>query len=434
MNAVIRIPQWLEQHNTDAATPCLPAWMAEYRQQHWRAFLQNGLPTRKDERWKYADLDFLAAHTFTTVIESGETDLSDVIQQHRLSDTAIMLVLVNGRFSLQYSELSKLPTGVIACDISTAINRYPDLVSKYWPSEYDARRYPFAALNAGMFVDGLFLYVPTQSEVTTPIHILSIATATNVVITHPRHLIVLEQQAKLNLFDQYIAQTAQPYLTNSVTDFYLCREAQLEYVKLQAENMQAFHMAHLFVRQQQDSNALFTSFSIGSQFARDDLVVSLQAPGANCKTGGLYCLDQDNQYIDHHVDIDHQAPRSTSEMLYKGILDKKSKAVFNGRLLVEKDAQKILAYQANHNLLLSNTAEINSKPELEIYADDVKCKHGATTGQLDEEALFYLRSRGIDKETAKRMLLRGFAIEVLARVSDADIRHKLEENLRGHIL
>ncbi len=218
-------------------------------------------------------------------------------------------------------------------------------------------------------------------------------------------------------------------MMNVVTHMNLGKEAQFDYCKIQTESNQAIHVAHTFIQQRQDSKATLTYFSTGGAFARDEVMVKLLEPGADCRTGGFYHLNEDNQYIDYHVDIDHVAPRSQSEMLYKGILDKKSRAVFNGRLYVGKNAQKILAYQANHNLLLSKTAEVYSKPELEIYADDVKCKHAASTGQIDQEALFYLRSRGISHQDALTILLRGFTQDILERITHPGIRMRIEERL-----
>lgn len=432
--SVAIIPEWLQQEHDEVAVQRLPAWLNKYRQRHWQAFLASGLPTRKNERWKYVDLTFLDANPFVTEVSFDNVDsVNQLIAQHRVSDDAILLAIIDGQFSASYSDVDRLPTGMIATSLVMAANSHPDLLRQYWPHDSDASKYPFAAMNAGMFVDGLFLYVPAQEEISIPVHILSITTSTKAALLQARQLIVLERQAKLNIFAEYISSTESACFTNVVTDFYLNRDAQLEYVKNQAENQQAIHVAHLFVQQQQDSSASFTSVSQGSHFARDDLSVRLLSTGAQCKTAGFYYLQQDEQYIDHHVDVEHQAAHTHSEMLYKGILDKKSKAVFNGRLLVEKDAQKIVAHQANHNILLSPHAEMNSKPELEIYADDVKCKHGATTGQLDEEALFYLRSRGISKEVAREMLLAAFAEEVFACVSNKEWRTKLKNTWSGSV-
>ncbi len=183
-------------------------------------------------------------------------------------------------------------------------------------------------------------------------------------------------------------------------------------IKLQQESTRAIHMENIFVTQHQDSAVAINHLTVGASFSRDDALVTMAEPGAVCQTGGFYHTTRDGQYIDHHVDVKHAAPRTNSEMFFKGIIDKKSRAVFNGGLYVAAGAQKINATQQNHNLLLSNAAEIYSKPELEIYADDVKCQHGATTGQIDQDALFYMRARGIDQQTAMNILLKGFAFKI----------------------
>ena len=211
-----------------------------------------------------------------------------------------------------------------------------------------------------------------------------------------------------------------------MTNIHAGPNSQLHHYKVQRENTSATHMANTFITQQRDSMVALTNISIGAKFSRDDVLVKLQETGAECRTAGFYRLESDNQYIDQHITIDHAAPHSRSEMVYKGVLDKKSRAVFNGRLHVGVGAQKIEAQQQNHNLLLSNFAEIYSKPELEIYSDDVKCKHGATTGQLDQDALFYLRARGIEKTEAVSLLLHAFAADIYQKITNADIRMHIE--------
>lgn len=278
-----------------------------------------------------------------------------------------------------------------------------------------------------MFIDGLFIYLPDGCRLETPIHLLSLITDDSDFIAQPHHLIILGKQSKMVYTEEHHALVSSAYFMNTVTSIYLHQDAVLEQYKLQRESLNAAHMANTFIYQHKNSEVSLVNITSGGLFSRDDVVVKLQEAGANCKTSGFYRLRHDNQYIDHHIDINHQAPHSQSEMLYKGIADKKSRAVFNGRLHIEKDAQKILAYQANHNLLLSHDAEIYSKPELEIYADDVKCKHGATTGQIDDEALFYLRSRGINKADAINIMLAGFSEEVLKRVIHEGIRQRAEE-------
>jgi Fe-S cluster assembly protein SufD len=393
---------------------------------HWQAFLKNKLPTRREERWKYTDLSFLTDQSFSLAPRIGANSLQKVIGQHRLNSENILLVVVNGYFMPTLSDLAKLPAGVVVCDRKEALQKHAALCQT---PMLETSLYPFAELNAAMSEDGLFLYVPEQCQVSLPIHLLNIATGEEEFIANPYYQIVLGKNSSLVMAEEHIALLDQAYFMNRVTTVQLQAGAKLEHNKIQQEGRQAMHMAHTFIYQQQNSHATFTNFSFGSAFARDELVVKLNGTGAECHTGGFYYVCADNQYIDHHVDIDHVAPRTNSDMLYKGILDKKSKAVFNGRLHVSKNAQKILAYQANHNLLLSKEAEVYSKPELEIYADDVKCKHGASTGQINQEAIFYLRSRGISQAEAVGMLLQGFSDDVFKRVSQPCIVERVREAL-----
>lgn len=423
-----------------------PEWLQQFRRRQHEAFRQAGLPTRKNERWKYAEMAVVENRDWTAGLAADSQPAPDFIQsrplssedslllaqaihQHRLQDASHLLVLVNGHFMPQLSDISALPANVIACGLAQALQQHPELVRSYWLNELDAVRYPFAALNAAVFSDGLFLHVPENCELAQPVHLLSISVGSHEFTAHPQHLIVVGANGRLQLVDEYASLTDHPYAMNVVTTAHLEKNARLEYCKIQRENGQAVHLAHHFLHQKQDSMAALTDFSIGGRFARNETIVKLLEQGADCRTAGLYRLRNDLQYIDNHVDIYHAAPRSHSEMLYKGILDKKSRAVFNGRLHVDRQCQKISAFQANHNLLLTNDAEVYSKPELEIYADDVKCKHGATTGQLDQDALFYLRSRGVTHAEAVSILLRGFAEEITKSVAHPGIRTRLQELL-----
>lgn len=430
MNALVNLPPWMHHNNKESLLTPLPDWLVEFQRLHGDAFFKNGLPTRKDERWKYADLNFLTHKNFSVATKEQANNLQDVIHQYRLRcGDSIMLVFVNGYFIPMLSDLSKLPNGMVVLGMIEAWKQYPELIKANWPSKFDAKQYPFACLNAAMFSDGLFLYLPKSCQLTMPVHLLSLVLGKDELITHPHNLFVLDQQSKLEMVEEHFSLADQPYMINRVTTINIGKNAKLNHCKIQQEGKQAVHMAHMFIYQQQNSHASFVNFSIGSQFARDDLIIKLKEPGADCYTSGFYHLRGDNQYIDNHIDINHDAPYSHSGMLYKGIIENNAKAVFNGRLCVEKNAQKIVAYQANHNLLLSNEAEVYSKPELEIYADDVKCKHGATTGQLDQEALFYLRSRGIKHEEAVSILLQGFAEDIIQYITHPGIKLRVQEVL-----
>ncbi|SRR5579883_131288 len=389
---------------------------------NWDTFVKTSLPTRKQERFKYTDFTFLAKKTFPLAKPIDPARLRKAIHQHRLQrGDAILLVLVNGYFMRALSDMTKLPKQVSVCNLSEV------KTSTHWTLPIDANKYPFANLNTSLCTDGVFLQLPDHYELEMPIHLLSITLGEEEFAAHPANLFVLGEKSKLTVVEEYFSCTDQAYLMNIVTTCILNKHADLTYYKIQQEGKKATHFSHLFIQQKQDSHVRLTSFAFGGTFARDEIAVTLQETGATCHTAAFYHPQQDNQYIDYHVDIHHMAPLSQSDMLYKGILENKSRAVFNGKLQVEKDAQKIVAHQANHNLLLSHEAEVYSKPELEIYADDVKCKHGATTGQIDQEALFYLRARGIEEKTAREMLLEGFSEEIMQRITHAGVKLRVEE-------
>jgi Fe-S cluster assembly protein SufD len=426
MNAAVRIPSWLLAGNVNDTSQ--PQWLREYRAQHWQAFLQRGLPTRQEEHWKYADMVVFANKNFHAAAPVKDHDFSDIINQYRLQrDDSILLVFVNGQFMPMLSDLAKLPSTVIACPMNIAWQQHAELLKKHWPAVIDVKRYPFAAWNAGMFNEGLFFYLPANMLLTSGLHFLYIVVEEETFAAHPQHLFVLGDHSQATMLSEHVSLTAQAYLLNSVTTIHMGKQAKLEHCKIQQEGKQAIHLAHTFVQQQADSHSNFTQFSSGANFARDELTVQLTGTGAQCQTSGFYHLYHDEQYIDHHVDITHAAPHTQSEMLYKGILQNKSRAVFNGRLHVTPGAVKIVSQQTNHNLLLSKQAEAYTKPELEIYADDVQCKHGATVGQLEQDALFYLRARGIEYTEAITMLLAGFAADIKQRVTHAGIQKRVEE-------
>lgn len=422
------IPEWMTKQ--DKQTEDLPAWWREHKKAQRDSFVEHGLPSSKNERWKYADIQLLSKQAFVSANQIDAQCGLDVIQKHRLVSTdSILLVMINGKFAPDVSDMSKLPEELIVCSLHTALSQHEEKIKAHLLSNLDAKAYPFASLNASHATDGLFIYVPKNYKVSTPIHLLSLVTTDEQVAIQPANYFVVSENSELTLVEEFYSRVPQAYMLNAMNTVVLAKNAKLNSTKIQNEGQQGIHIAGHFLRMAEDSLADYMTISAGGIFARDEICVLLSGAGAVCKTAGFYHLHQANQFIDHHLDISHAAPNTNSEMLYKGILERKTRAVFNGRLHVEKDAQKIVAYQANHNLLLENDAEVYSKPELEIYADDVKCKHGATTGQLDQEAMFYMQSRGISKNEATKILIKGFAAEVLDRIDNAGIKKKALEAL-----
>jgi Fe-S cluster assembly protein SufD len=403
-------------------------WLRDLQQQIGQAFLQRGLPTRREERWKYTDVAALTQATYAKP-ELPEVELLlDRIAKLRLANS-ISLVLVNGDFSETLSDLSGLPAGVVLCSFQQALQQQAAVLQAHFSVNLDLQRHPFASLNAALVTDGVFLHVPKNTVVTQPIHLLYLNTDTNAFVSCPRNMIIANDNAAVTLLEEHVSLSAAGYFMNVVTDIHADVGANVQYHKIQHDSLTATHMAHLFVNQRQDSTVHLHTLQVGARLGREDVYVNLLARGATTRVNGFYGLLADDQHLDNHVQIEHCSPHGTSEVLYKGILDKKSRAVFNGKIHVHKDAQKTQSLLANHNLLLSPTAEINTKPELEIYADDVKCAHGDTVGQLDADALFFLRSRGIDEPAARQLLTSAFAADVLLSVTEPAIKQRMTDLL-----
>ncbi len=394
-------------------------WLSDFRRKQLQEFMQKGFPTSRDELWKYTEIKEKFIPKTPGVFRE--------IKQAKKDD--VTLVFVNGHFAEHLSNIKSLPKEVTCCSISQALHTDEKRIKPYLLREFDGARSPFAKLNSAMMTDGLFLAIPKKSHLQTPIYLVFMHTAQNEFFTSPRNIILADEQSDVTIIEEHFAENAQRYFTNTVTEIHAATNARVTYYKMQQDDLTATHVATIFIDQQKQSRVKTFSFSKGALLAREDLTLFQHAPGAESDLRGLYVLNQDNQHRDHHVHVDHLASQGTSSMTYKGILDKKSRAVFNGKVYVHPATQHINAHQENHNLLLSNTAEINTKPELEIYAEDVKCTHGATIGQLDPESLFYLMSRGIEKNEAHQLLTHAFAEEIYDKIDDEKIRDYIRHRM-----
>lgn len=409
-------------------------WLFRYAMHHYHEFLHNGFPSNDNDRWKYMDFSrikqksFQETNHFTThAIPNNALRLKEIIKQHRLKQTeSILLVCIDGRYIPELSDVNQLD-GVYVSLLSEAFSSASHLatIKQNWPNPFCTKVHPFAALNAALFTDGLYIYVKDNDEIHLPIHLLSIATHSTEYTVHPRHFIVVGKNSKINLLEEYVSLTTLPYVMNIVSTFVVNDHAEMNQVILQDANEHAMLFMNTDVQQRRNSKTKFMRFSFGAEMAREDLTIHLKESGASTEAYGFYQTKQLNQYIDYHVDVNHHAPHTHSKLLYKGILFDQSQAVFNGKVYVKDKAQHVTAHQANHNILLSPTAQVFSKPELEIYAEDVQCKHGATIGQMNEEALFYLRSRGITLWDAQQLLLQGFAKEVIDHINWEEIKQRI---------
>jgi Fe-S cluster assembly protein SufD len=389
-----------------------------------------GFPTTKNEDWHYTSVAPILEHDYLHV-----TTRSGDVRREALAPFTFghadwhQLVFVNGRFTPELSSASgdggNLPDGVHVVDLRRAWEESPELVEQLGQiTTYDDRA--FTALNTAFMHDGGVVYLDPNVEVERPIHLLFVTDAVAAKsMMHPRNLIVLGRHAKATVIESYVTLTDAVYFTNTVTEVALADGATLHHYKIQREGMRAFHVGTIETHQGRDTHYLSFSLAMGGSLTRTNIYTTLDGEGCGSTLNGLYMLDGD-QHCDHQTMIVHAQPNCFSRELYKGVLDGQSHGVFNGKVYVEPIAQKTDGKQTNNTLLLSDKAQIDAKPQLEIFADDVKCTHGATVGRLDEQALFYMKSRGVGRELARRLLTYAFAADVLETIEQQSVREELE--------
>lgn len=421
---------WLEKFEHVAQTP-QPDWLRELRWTGLTRFNQTGLPTKHDEEWRLTDLSDLErwpVHPANSV--SAESVSETSIESLLLASLdADVLVFVNGQFVPPLSAVRTRQTGARIGSLAAALATEPVLVREHIGSVARIEDNVFIALNTGAFADGAFIHLPAGQLIQRPIHILFVSAGVEHGATSlPRNLIVVGPGTNATIIESYIGTDANPYFTNAVTEIVACESSTVEHCKLQLESPDAFHIGTMCARLGRECNFTSHSIALGAQVSRSNIRVELQGEGLNCVLNGLY-LTRAKQQADHYMVVEHNAPRCSSQEFFNGILADRSKAVFHGRIYVRPGAVKTDAKQTNKNLLLSDTATAHSKPQLEIYADDVKCTHGATVGKLSDESIFYLRSRGIGLETARRLLIQAFAGEIIERIKFEPVRAELDKML-----
>jgi Fe-S cluster assembly protein SufD len=385
------------------------SWLAELREKAAERFATLGFPNTHDEEWRFTNVAPIARTEWSKPPEKWGVDVQP--GKHLRN----CVTFVNGRYAPHLS--SDLPAGVSLLD--PADPRVQHHLGRYAPETN-----PFVALNTASLDEGLFLEIAKGAVVEEPIELIYLSHAIDGAATHPRNLVLIGAQSQVKLVESY-AGTAGRYFTNAVTEIVAGEGAVVDHYKLQVESPAAFHVASIQVQLARDTNFKTQSISLGAALARNDIGAVL-SEGTECTLNGFY-LVSGTQHVDHHTVIDHAKPHGTSHELYKGILDGRANAVFNGRVLVRKDAQKTDAKQTNKNLVLSEDATINTKPELQIFADDVRCTHGATIGQIDEESLFYLRARGIGRDEGRNMLIAAFARDMFDRIRIEPLRETVEK-------
>ena len=412
-----------------------PPWLKVLRASALNKFITQGFPSVKDEEWRFTNIEPILDLALHAPERPARKVIEADLKKFSFGDlNTRRIVFVDGHYAPELSNASG--NGVDVLNMRTALGS--PWVERHLARHASFENNAFAALNTALFQDGMFVSIPARRVLERPIHILHIVTEPQSgAVFQPRNLIVAGDGASAKVIEHYVtlggrddraASSGEPYLTNAVTELVLGEEALVEHCKYQAESEKAFHIATLQAHQSKASVWTSHSISTGARLARNSIQTILGAPGCNCIMNGLF-LGRGDQLVDHHTVMDHAKPNCESHEYYHGILSDRSRGVFNGKIFVRQDAQKTNAKQTNRNLLLSDEAVIDTKPQLEIFADDVKCTHGATVGQLDEKSLFYLQARGIPKAMARRMLIYAFASEVIERISLPQIREELDKLL-----
>ena len=412
-----------------------PRWLQDLRDRAASRFAALGFPTVRDEEWRFTNIAPIAAAEFrptgADAVDATDEDLAGYLY----SDAAHRLVVVNGRYVPGLSRVHGLPPGVRVGSLAAAVTAQADVVQRYLGQLADFATKAFTALNTALAADGAYVYIPDGVVLDQPLHLLFVTTASassGPIMTSARTLVVAGDRSQSRIVETYVGSRGSAYFTNAVTEMFVGESAVVDHYKVQQESVDAFHVASMHVHAARSANVSSHSFSLGGRLVRNDASALLDGEGAECTLNGLYLADGE-RLVDNHTTIDHAKPHCPSHEIYKGIIGGKARAVFNGKIIVRPDAQKTDAKQTNRALLLSDNASINTKPQLEIFADDVKCTHGAAIGQLDEDAIFYLRARGLTYFEARDMLIHAFAGDILDRVKVEPLRLALERELYAQL-
>ncbi|MFI3219621.1 MAG: Fe-S cluster assembly protein SufD [Methylococcales bacterium] len=393
------------------------AWLQALRNHALTQFAEQGFPSPRAEEWRYTNISAIEKKRFLPVTETNTAiDVQALLATYQLKN-AWSLVLVDGYFSAELSLLTDLPESVSVLSMADALDTQADVLQNYLAQAVSDTEHGFVAFNTANFSDGLFVHISAKQILTKPIQVLHIATQADS-LTSTRTVIVAETMAEAELIETFVGAD-NSYLTAAVTEVFVGDNAAITLTKVQYEAEKAYHFGGTYVEQARNARFTHHNFAFGALLARCDIHSDLN-DAAECELNGLY-LGAKRQHLDNHTRINHNKPHGISRELYKGILDDRARGVFQGRVIVAEDAQKTDSIMNNRNLLLSADAEADTKPQLEIYADDVKCGHGVTVGQLDDKSIFYLQSRAIDEETARNILTFAFANEMVDKISHSEL-------------
>ncbi|NVO03611.1 MAG: Fe-S cluster assembly protein SufD [Bacteroidetes bacterium] len=401
-------------------------------------FERLGFPHTKLEDWRFTNLANALSHDYSLSIkpEYQEIDIESIFLCEVPDMDTYNVVLLNGWFASKNASLSILSNGTIIGSLAKAMQTYPHLVKEHYGKYANTSKYGLDALNTAFSQDGIFIYVPDNVKVNKPVQIINVTNSEEKLFVQPRNLFIVGKNSELTIVNCDHSLNHNVKFINSLTEVFIGENATLNHYKMQNIDNNSALINSIYFHQSANSNLTTNSITLNGGLMRNNLNIALAGEHSNADLFGIYLIDS-NQLVDNCTFVDHIVPNCTSNELYKGIMDDKSRGVFNGGVLVRKDAQKTQAFQSNRNILLSDDATINSKPHLEIYADDVKCSHGATVGQLDPEAMFYMRSRGISEDSARMLLMYAFANEVINKINIEVLRERIDEmvskRLRGEL-
>ena len=423
--AATRAPSSIETYRDDfGQQPAAPDWLQTLRKQGLARFEALGYPTTKNEDWHFTNVAPIAERAFRRAVSSSRVSLGD-LDRFKFGESGWhTLVFVNGVFSEDLSSYAGLGGTVRVASLARAIKSGSEVVQRNLGKVAKFEQHTFTALNTAFISDGAFIELQPDAVVEKPIHLLFVSDGDGV--SHPRNLVVAGRHSRAVVIESFVSVRDSEYFTNAVTELVVGDGAHIDHYKIQRESESAFHVGTVQAREARDSQLHSFSFATGGSLARTNIYTTLDGNAATCTLNGLYLTDG-TQHIDNQTSIEHIAPNCPSHEVYKGVLDGRSHGVFNGKVYVHPEAQKTDGKQSNNNLLLSPSARVDTKPQLEIFADDVKCTHGATVGRLDEVAMFYLNSRGIGRETARTLLTYAFAADVLETIELEPLKKELEK-------
>ena len=408
------------------------SWLDQYRRSARQQLDNLSIPHRKQEIWRYSSLDKLFKDNFVPLEEDFTAIQKLDIEDYLLSDfDSYRLVIANGRCIPSLSNVYELPQGVKLGSLRASLTTDPELMSTWFGHTAEHHQHVFTALNTALINDGVFVHIDAGVQLDKPIEVIYVSLSLDQpAMVQPRNLCVLEDGASATLIERYLSTGESRYFNNNLTELVLGEQAKLHHYRVQEESPQAYHLGSIFLSQKAASVYNNTSIAMGGAWARTDFNVDFREQHAECHLNGLYTVG-DQQLLDYHLNVRHRVPNCSSTENFKGILYGQGRAVFDGLIYVDKDAQGTDAHLSNANLMLTRKAEVDTKPQLEIYADDVKCSHGTTVGQLDPQQVFYLRSRGIDEVTAHKMLCLGFAGEVVQNIAVDSLKKYIEDRIHA---